>query len=124
MTPKPSSRTFASVALSTAADGVSAAFDVTGLTLSAIQMSTAWTAAALGFKGSVNGSSNYYDVYDKDGNILTFPTTANRVIAFDPAVFAGLSHLKLVSETTAAVAVPQAAARTLLVGLSEYVKAD
>lgn len=117
--PKPSSRTHASISLTTAANGVSEEINLTGLTLSCIQMSTAWTAAAIGFQASVDGSTNFYPVYNSAGNHLTFPTSANRVLAFDPAQFHGIQRIKLVSETTAGVAVAQTAARTLFLGLSE-----
>lgn len=117
--PKPSSRTFASITLSTAADGASESINLTGLTLSCVQMSTAWTAAAIGFQASVDGSTNFFPIYNTSGNHLTYPTSASRVVAFDPAVFHGIQRIKLVSETTAGVAVAQAAARTLILGLSE-----
>ena len=120
---KPSSRSFASVAVTTGADGLSDAVNITGLTLSAIQMSTAWTDARVGFQASVDGST-YYNVYDTNGDFLTYPTSASRVLALNPAVFSGFSHLKLVSETSAGVAVAQAAARTVFLGLSEFVNAD
>lgn len=122
--PKPSSRSYASISLSTAADGVSEEINLTGLTLSCVQMSTAWTDAAIGFQASVDGSTNFYPVYNSVGDHLTYPTSASRVVAFDPAQFSGLQRIKVVSETTAGVAVAQAAARTLILGLSEVVKAD
>lgn len=122
--PKPSSRTHASIELSSAADGTSESINITGLTLSCVQMSTAWTDAKLGFKGSIDGSTNFYDIYDTSGDVLTYSTSANRVVAFDPAVFSGIQRLQLVSETSAGVAVAQGARRTLVLGLSEYVKAD
>ena len=122
--PKPSSRTYASLALTTAADGTSESINLTGLTLSCVQMSTAWTDAKIGFKASVDGSTTFYDVYDTSGNHLTYSTSASRVVAFDPSVFAGIQHLQIVSETSAGVAVAQAAARTLILGLSEFVEAN
>ena len=122
--PKPSSRTFASVTITTAADGLSEEIDLTGLTLSCIQMSTAWTGSNIGFQGSVDMSTNYYPIYNDLGDHLTYPTSANRIVAFDPAVFSGIQRLKLVSETTAGVAVVQTAERTVVLGLSEYVEAN
>lgn len=110
--PVASSRTYAAVALTTAADGVSEALNITGFTLSAIRMSTAWTDAAIGFQASVNGVT-YYDVYDTAGNFLTYQTSANRIVVFDPFILSGLQYIKVVSETTAGVAVPQAAARVI-----------
>jgi len=122
--PKPSSRSHASIALTTAADGVSESINLTGLTLSCVQMSTDWTDAGLGFKASIDGSTNFYSMYTSSGDFLTYQTSANRVVAFDPAVFAGVQRLQVVSQTTAGVAVAQAAARTLILGLSEYVEAN
>jgi len=121
---KPSSRGYATVDLSTAADGVSRSINISGLTLSSIQMSTAWTDATIGFQASVDGSTNYYPVYNTAGDHLTYLTSANRVVVFDPLIFAGLQHIQLVSKTTAGVAVAQAAARTLVIGLAEVAQAD
>lgn len=123
--PKPSSRTFASVTVTTAADGTSDVVDLTGLTLSSIQVtSVGWTDARIGFKASVDGTTVLFDVFDSAGNNLTFPATASRVIAFDPWQFAGVQKLQLVSETTAGVAVAQAAERLVKLGLSAVVEAD
>lgn len=122
--PKPSSRSFGTVDISTGATGVSDVINITGLTLSSIQMSTGWDAANIGFQGNVDGSTNYYPVYDVNGNFLTYPASASRVIAFDPAPFAGLQVLRLVSESSAGVAVAQTATRTIKLGLAEYVEAD
>ena len=120
--PRPSSRTHATVVVSTEADGLSDTINLTGLTLASIQMSTAWTDATIGFKGNVDGSTNYYDVYTSTGVLMTYPTSANRCLSFDPAPFLGLQYLQLISETTAGVAVVQAAARTIKLGLSEVGK--
>ena len=121
---KPTSRGFATVDLSTAANGASSTINISGLTLSCIQMSTAWDTANIGFQGNVDGSTNFFDVHDTAGNFLTFATSANFMVAFDPAQFAGLQLIKLVSESSAGVAVAQTAARVLKLGLAEYVKAD
>lgn len=122
--PKPSSRSFGTVELTSAADGISDAINISGLTLSSIQMSTAWTDAGIGFQASVDGTTTFYPVYNTAGDHLVFQTSANRVVAFDPAQFSGVQLLQLVSKTTAGVAVAQAARRTLVLGLSEYVMAD
>ena len=122
--PKPSSRSFGTVVLSTAADGVSDSINITGLNLSSIQMSTAWTDAGIGFQANVDGSTDYFPVHNTLGDHLVFSTSASRVVAFDPAQFSGLQWLQLVSKTTAGVAVAQGAARTIKLGLSEYVEAN
>jgi hypothetical protein len=116
--PRPSTRTFAAISMTTAADGLSEEVNITGLTLCAVEMSTAWTAAAIGFQASI-GSTNFYPIYNTAGDHLTYPTSANRIVVFDPAQFAGIQKVKLVSETSAGVAVAQTAARTLILGLSE-----
>lgn len=122
--PKPSSRGFATVDLSTAANGQSSAINISGLTLSCIQMSTAWTTANIGFQGNVDGSTSFFDVHDTAGNFLTYATSASYMLVFDPAPFIGLQLIKLVSESSAGVAVAQTAARVLKLGLSEVVAAD
>lgn len=121
---KPSSRGFATVEMSTAAGGVSDSINVSGLTLSSIQMSTGWTDAGIGFQANVDGSTSFFPVHNTLGDHLVFSTSASRVVAFDPAQFAGLQLLQLVSKTTAGVAVAQEVARTLKLGLAEYVMAD
>ena len=116
--PTPSDRTYASVSLSTAANGQSDAITLTGRRPAAIQLSTAWTAAHLGFQGSVDGGTTFAPLYNSDGTRLQHTVAASRLIGFDSAPFAGLTHLKLVSESTAGAAVAQGAARTLKVGLT------
>jgi len=119
MRPRPSNRCSASITLSTAADGVSEVIDLTGLVLSAVQISSSWTTAALGFRcASLNGSTDFYPVKDSLGNFLTFATSASQVLVFDPAQFAALQKIQLVSMTTAGVAVAQNSARSLVLGLS------
>lgn len=123
--PKPSSRSFGQVTIQSGPVDGSEIINLTGLTLSSIQVTTeGWTDASIGFEGNVDGSTTYYPVYNSNGDHLTFPTSANRLIAFDPAPFSGLQVLRLVSKTTAGVAVNQAADRVLKLGLSEYVVAD
>ncbi|UVJ46212.1 hypothetical protein NVV94_12130 [Pseudomonas sp. LS1212] len=119
--PKPSSRTFATVTLSTAASGVSDSVNVTGLTLSCVQMSTAWDSAGIGFETNVDGSTSFFPVRNSAGDFLVFQAAANRVVAFDPAQFAGLQLLKLTSITTTGAAVAQSSNRVLKLGLSEFI---
>lgn len=123
--PKPSSRTYGTVSISTVSDGLSDIINLTGLTLSAIQMSTAWTSADLAFYANVDGSTDYYQVKKEDGTLMVHVVGAQRVVIFDPAVFSGVQRMRLASVTTgSSVPVAQAAARTIKLGLSEYVKAD
>lgn len=121
--PKPSSRTFATVTIASGASQ-SDVVNLTGLTLSSIQMSTAWTDARIGFQANCDGSTNYFNVYGSTGDLLTYAATASHMLIFAPAVFAGVQTLRLVSESSAGVGVNQGAARTLKLGLAEFVNAD
>jgi len=101
----------ASVALSTAANGLSDVADLAGGALCAIEMSTAWTDAVITFKAG-RTSGELFDLYGSTGDEVTITTTASRMVTVDPVLFAGLRFWQLRSGTGAA-AVAQAAARTL-----------
>lgn len=117
--PAASKRTSATISLSTAADGASEQINLTGLRLAGILMPAAWTDARIGFQCSVDGST-FASVYNTAGDHLTFLTTASRYMSFDNMDnFAGLQLIKIVSETSAGVAVAQAATRSLKLVLSE-----
>lgn len=116
--PRPSNRTSATISLTTAADGASEQINLTGLKLVGVSMPASWTEAKLGFQNSVDGST-FQSVYNTAGDHLTYATSANRTVIFDPAVTVGLQLIKIVSETSAGVATAQAATRTLKLILSE-----
>lgn len=117
--PRSSTRTFASVTVTTAATGLSDSVNLTGLTLSSIQMATAWTDAGIGFQGNTDGSTNFFDVTTTANTPLVFTTTASKLIVFDPAQFAALQVIRLVSESTAGSAIAQAAERVIKLGLTK-----
>ena len=104
--------------MSTTSTGEAEPVSLSGLTLSAVQISSNWSTAFLGFKSNCDGSTNFYPVKDSLGNYLTYACSAAQVLALDPALFAGLGKLVLVSMTTAGVGVAQASARSLVLGLS------
>lgn len=124
--PKPSSRGVGIVTIQSGdVNGLSDIINISGLTLSSIQVtSQGWTAASIGFNANVDGSTAMFPVYNSLGDYLTLPCSAGRIIAFDPAQFSGLQLMHLVSRTTAGVAVQQGADRTIKLGLSEYVEAN
>lgn len=116
----PNNRATMTVDISTAADGLSDAISLKGHALAAIQPSTAWTAGAISFVGSLDGT-NYYDVKTSTGGELSvIVSTAgatlitltqderNRLAPFD--------KLKIRSGVSSA-AVAQGAVRTLTLGL-------
>ena len=117
--PRPSNRTSATVSLTTAADGASEQINLTGLTLAGVLMPASWTDARIGLQCSIDGST-FTSVFNTAGDHLTYVTSANRMMTFDNTDnFAGLQLIKIVSETSAGVAVAQAAGRTLKLVLSE-----
>ena len=82
--------------------------------LSAIIIPSAWTAAALTFQASENGTT-WYDLYDDGGtevSIVSGAVAASRRISLDPSAFASVSFVKVRSGVTA-TPVAQAADRVL-----------
>lgn len=112
----PNQRSFVSLTVTTAADGLSDVADVGGLTVAAIKMSTAWTDATMTFLGSFDSSANLQNLYTSTGGELTHTTTALRLNTFDPYSFVGLRFVQLRSGSSAAP-IAQAAARTVTLGL-------
>jgi len=110
--PAASKRTSATITISTAADGASEAVNITGLSLAGVSMGSAWTDAKLGIQASIDGST-FQNVYNTAGDFLTYATSASRTVVFNPAETSGLQLIRLVSESSAGVATPQAATRTL-----------
>ena len=103
---------FASLTVTTEADGLSDVIDLNGDTLSSIQMSTAWTDAAITFRGALDSTSNMMDVFTSTGLEVSYTTTDNRTLNFDPNFWVGIRFLQLRSGATGA-AVAQGAARTI-----------
>ncbi len=105
----PSSAT-ASIANTTA---LSAAVDLGAQRLHRIALPAGWTAAAISFQSSFDGSS-WADLYDANGEVTLAAAVvaANRAIVVDPAPFLGIRYLKIRSGT-AATPVNQAAQRDL-----------
>ena len=116
----PSRRTYAIATVTTGTDGLSDVVDLGGLTLSSIQTSTDWTAASITFKGSASSSAAMGSVYHTTAAVeLTYATTPSMTHVLDPAFFTGLRFIQIRSGTSA-VPVAQAAARSVIIGLSPY----
>ena len=114
----PSLKSYASVTISTAADGLSPVLDLGGHDIHSYCMSTDWTAAGLTFRGSHRSTDFIYDIYTSTGGELTHTVGANQLITFaNVAQLEGLRYIQFRSGT-AAVPVAQAAARTLCIGQS------
>ncbi len=79
--------------------------------LAGILMPAAWTAAALTFEGSMDGST-FKPIYDDVGVEIQFTVDADRVVIVAPYDFSALKFMKVRSGTLAA-GVNQAAERIL-----------
>jgi len=82
-----------------------------GLRVCGIVMPAAWTAASMTFEVSMDGVT-YQDLYDADGNEMTFTVAAATTLTLDPAIFAAMPYVKVRSGVSA-TPVNQAAERTV-----------
>lgn len=81
----------------------------------AIQMPTAWTAAAITFQGSPSLQDPFQDIYDQGGTEISITVDASRYVVLDQdtrSKLMGLRFIKLRSGTTG-TPVNQAAERTI-----------
>ena len=94
---------------------LSGAIDLGATRLFAIGMDpTAWTAAALTFKASLDGT-NYFDLVDSTGAALSWAVAAQQIVLnANAAQWLGIRYIKVQSGTTG-TPVAQGAARTLTV---------
>lgn len=98
-------------------ESLSAGIDTNGLTVFAVQMPAAWTAASLTFEVSIDGET-WGALYDSDGVEVAVPVSAGGVYSLSPSTFAGYARVK-VRSGTASAAVNQGAARSLLLSLGK-----
>ncbi len=96
-------------------ESLSDAIDLDAERAHRIALPAAWTASAITFRSSSDGTS-WNDLYTELGEYTLNSSIvgASRTIVLDQAVFYGIRHLKVRSGTSAA-AVNQAAARTITV---------
>ena len=92
---------------------LSDALTLNGGRLTVIEMSAAWTAAALTFQASMDGT-NYFNVYDDNGNEVYVIVDASRRVHIDIEALNQQKYIKLRSGTSV-TAINQGAARTLYV---------
>lgn len=90
---------------------LSAALDLQQYSLVGLLLPSAWTAAAVTFQGSIDGS-NFFDLYDSGAEINLGAAAASRYLLLSPSAFAGLRYLKVRSGTSG-TPVNQAADRAL-----------
>ena len=92
---------------------LSDALTISGGKVSFIEMPATWTTAVITFKGSMD-NSNFYSIYDDDGNEVIAFVEASRRIHLSATNLNQHKYLKLQSGTTANV-VLQGGARTIYV---------
>ncbi len=106
---------------------VSDAIPLAGLNIAGLMTPAAWTAAAITFQGSIDGT-NYAPVYvlDSTGAAVEttlpsagVPTAARRYFQIPAGTFDGLAYLKVNSGTNAA-GVNQGADRVIQLGVRIY----
>lgn len=90
---------------------LSASVYLTDQPIVAIQMPTTWTTGNLTFQGS-NDGTNFFDVYNMDGDEYTVVAAANRYIVLSPFEFQWARYVKIRSGTTG-TPVTQGGARTI-----------
>ena len=96
---------------------LTAAIDLEGEILTAVQVPAAWTAAGLTFQSSHDGET-FGDVYDDDGTEISLTSAAivtSRFVVLKEStrdLFRGIRHIKIRSGTGASP-VTQSALRTL-----------
>ncbi len=71
-----------------------------GRTLVGVIMPATFTGVALTFSVSDASGGTYNVLYGTDGNAYSYTVAAARHIALDPAVFAGVRYLKVISGST------------------------
>lgn len=89
---------------------LSSVIDLGAGKLVAIQMPAAWTAAALTFQASIDGT-NYFDVYDTSTE-RNYTVAASRMLVLQLPDWVGIKYLKIRSGTSG-TPVNQGADRTL-----------
>lgn len=106
----PATAATASIASGAALTG---AVDLGAQRLHRIVIPAAWTAAAISFQSSADGTT-FADLYDVNGEVVlpVASVGASRAVIVDPAAFLGIRYLKLRSGTGASP-VNQAAQRDL-----------
>ncbi len=92
---------------------LSSSVDIKDLPIVAIQMPAAWTAANLTFQGSSDGT-NFFDVYNLEGDEFRVVASTSRYIVLSPFEFQWARYIKVRSGTTG-TPVTQGADRTLTI---------
>lgn len=75
------------------------AIDLSGTTLTALEIPASFEGAALTLQAASSEAGTYYEVCNSNGTPVTITAAASRIITLDPAQMAGLRYIKLVADT-------------------------
>lgn len=89
-----------------------------GRVLTGIYMPAAWTAAALTFLASYDGT-NFFPIYDDTGTEVSVTAAASTFITINPSTWFGTLHYLKIRSGTAGTPVAQLADRTLTLILGD-----
>jgi len=115
----PDQRSYVTVTVSSGTNGLSDAVDMGGLTPLAIETSTAWTAAGIGFYGSNRSTGSLIEVRNSsDGSRLrlssnSVQTSTRTLFSLENNRLNGFRFLQLISNDTDGGAVTQGSTRIL-----------
>lgn len=73
--------------------------DLSGATLCGLIMPAAFDGTTLTFSSSTSATGTFQNLYDANGNQISATIAASRNIALNPADFAGVRYLKIISNS-------------------------
>ena len=76
------------------------AVDLAGTTLVGIQLPASLTGTALSFEAATTSGGTYQQVIGGGGNVLSKTVSGGKFLSLDPAEFAGVQFLKIVSDAS------------------------
>jgi hypothetical protein len=85
----------------TSGTALSGAVPIGPKTLVGIAMPAGWDAAALTFQVSIDGGTTWLEMQSSSA-VISYTAAANQYIAIDPAIWRGVTHLKVRSGTSGA----------------------
>ena len=73
--------------------------NLSGTTLTALEISAEFDGAAIGLQASSTVDGDFVAVHEQGGAALAISAAASRLVTLEPAKFAGLQYIKLISDT-------------------------
>ena len=83
-------------------NSLSAAISIGAKTLVGLQMPAGWDAAGVTFQASYDGGTTFGDVHNAAGEFAVASVAAGQFVGIDPAIWRGVTTIKVRSGTSAA----------------------